>query len=83
MEQTDPPSEPEIGVQVAQDMGIPAEVVLLEENANTTREESIRLRKTLVLRNTGRILLVTESLHMRRAKWVFRMCWVSSTADTV
>jgi len=55
----------------AQSMGIPAEAILKEETANTTREEAVRISRLLMLRGLRRILLVTESLHERRAKLVF------------
>jgi uncharacterized SAM-binding protein YcdF (DUF218 family) len=52
-------------------MGIPPAAILKEETANTTHEESIHISSTLRGRNAARILLVTESLHMRRASQVF------------
>jgi uncharacterized SAM-binding protein YcdF (DUF218 family) len=55
----------------AQTMGIPAEAILKEETANTTREEAVRISRLLMHRGLRRILLVTESLHERRSKLVF------------
>ena len=66
-----PPTEAEIRAKLARDMGIPADAILLEKTANTTREESMRIGELLLSRNARRILLVTQSLHMRRAKLVF------------
>ena len=56
---------------LAQTMGIPAEAILKEETSNTTREEAVRISRLLMHRGLIKILLVTESLHLRRAKAVF------------
>lgn len=56
---------------LAQTMGIPAEAILKEETSNTTREEAVRISRLLMHRGLRKILLVTESLHLRRAKLVF------------
>ncbi|HMF00865.1 MAG TPA: YdcF family protein [Terriglobia bacterium] len=56
---------------LAQTMGIPAEAILKEETSNTTREEAVRISRLLMHRGLRKILLVTESLHLRRAKAVF------------
>jgi len=56
---------------LAQTMGIPAEAILKEETSNTTREEAVRISRLLRHRGLRKILLVTESLHLRRAKAVF------------
>ncbi len=65
------PTEAEARARIAEVAGIPRESILKEETANTTREESIRISALLKERNIDRILLVTESLHMRRAKLLF------------
>lgn len=65
------PTEAEVRAQLAEVTGIPREAILKEETANTTREESILISALLKERNVNRILLVTESLHMRRARMVF------------
>jgi uncharacterized SAM-binding protein YcdF (DUF218 family) len=70
------PDEPEITEaeqrsKLAQQMGIAAETILKEETANTTREEAVRISRLLMHRGLRKILLVTESLHLRRAKQVF------------
>jgi uncharacterized SAM-binding protein YcdF (DUF218 family) len=64
-------SESEIRAKFARDVGIPAEAILLEKTANTTREESVRVAELLSLRGARRVLLVTESLHMNRGKRLF------------
>jgi uncharacterized SAM-binding protein YcdF (DUF218 family) len=65
------PTEAEVRAQLAEVAGIPRAAILKEETANTTQEESIRIPALLKERNVKRILLVTESLHMRRSKMVF------------
>jgi uncharacterized SAM-binding protein YcdF (DUF218 family) len=56
---------------MAQAVGMPVDVILKEETANTTREEAVRISRLLVHRGLRKILLVTDSLHLRRAKLVF------------
>jgi uncharacterized SAM-binding protein YcdF (DUF218 family) len=65
------PTEGAIRAKLAESMGILPAAILLEETANTTHEESIHISRALQARNATRILLVTDSLHMRRAKLVF------------
>lgn len=65
------PTEAAVRAKLAETMGIPPAAILLEANVNSTREESIRISRTLLARNAIRVLLVTESLHMRRSKLVF------------
>lgn len=64
-------TEAEVRAKLAESMGIPPGAIFKEETANTTREESIHIGKTLRGRNAVKILLVTESLHMLRARHVF------------
>lgn len=56
---------------LAQRMGIAAEAIFKEETANTTREEAVRISRLLMHRGLRKIVLVTESLHLRRAKLAF------------
>ena len=63
--------EAAIRARLAMAMGIPSEAILREDTANTTREEAVHIASQLRLRHITRILLVTESLHMRRAQAVF------------
>jgi uncharacterized SAM-binding protein YcdF (DUF218 family) len=65
------PTEAEVRAQLAQVAGVPLAAIIKEETANTTREESLLIFEFLKQRNVDRIMLVTESLHMRRAKMVF------------
>ena len=65
------PTEAEVRGKIAGLAGIPREAILKEETANTTREEAIRIGPLLKEHNVSRIILVTESFHLRRAKLVF------------
>ena len=65
------PTEASLRAKLAETMGIPPAAILLEGAVNSTRDESVRIAQKLRARNATRILLVTESLHMRRAKLVF------------
>ena len=65
------PSEAGIRAKLAVALGIPPGAILIEETAQTTREEAIHIASTLRARDATRILLVTDSLHMRRAVRVF------------
>jgi uncharacterized SAM-binding protein YcdF (DUF218 family) len=65
------PTEAEVRSKLARSMGIPPDAILKVETARTTRDESIQTGKLLQQRNVRRIILVTESLHMRRAKLAF------------
>ena len=64
-------TEAEIRTTLALTMGVPRDAIIKEEKANTTREESIRISAQLASRGVQDILLVTESPHMRRAKYLF------------
>ena len=64
------PSEAEVRLRFASAMGVPRDAIITLETT-TTREESTRTASFLHPRNLHRIILVTESLHMRRAKLVF------------
>ena len=56
---------------LAEAIGMPTEAILKEETANTTREEAVRISRLLVHRGLRKIVLVTDSLHLRRAKLAF------------
>lgn len=52
--------------------GVPGEAIVLEESARTTSENAVESGKLLRARGIRRLLLVTSSLHMRRALAAFR-----------
>jgi uncharacterized SAM-binding protein YcdF (DUF218 family) len=62
------PSEAEIRARVARLHAIPAEAIVTESRARTTREEAARVRDLARSRGIRRVLLVTNSGHMARAR---------------
>jgi uncharacterized SAM-binding protein YcdF (DUF218 family) len=64
-------SEAEVRRELARGLGVPAEAMLTESRAWTTREEATRTRALLAPRQIRRILLVTDYQHMRRAQALF------------
>ena len=52
--------------------GVPREAILLEEKARTTSENAAESARLLRARGVKRVLLVTSSIHMRRALASFR-----------
>lgn len=52
--------------------GVPREAILLEERSATTSENASEMARLLGARGVRRVLLVTSSLHMRRAIASFR-----------
>jgi uncharacterized SAM-binding protein YcdF (DUF218 family) len=67
-----PEGEAEIRTELALTMGIPQNAIIKNDTSNTTREESIDISEILESRDVHSILLVTESLHMRRALYLFQ-----------
>jgi uncharacterized SAM-binding protein YcdF (DUF218 family) len=65
------PTEAEVRAKLARAVGIPTDAIIKLETANTTAEESRQSAVLLRPRNVRRIILVTESMHMRRAQSVF------------
>jgi uncharacterized SAM-binding protein YcdF (DUF218 family) len=64
-------SEAALRKRVAVNVGVPENAIIKEERAHTTEEESTYISQALQGRNIKTILLVTESLHMRRATYLF------------
>jgi uncharacterized SAM-binding protein YcdF (DUF218 family) len=65
-------SEAELRGQLARDLGVPPEAIVLG-NGRTTREEAEGCRRLLSPRGVRRILLVTGSHHMPRARAFFML----------
>ena len=65
------PSEAEIRAKVARLHSIPAEAIVAESGAQTTREEAARVRDLARSRGIRTVLLVTNSGHMARARPLF------------
>ena len=63
--------EAAIMTNLAGELGVPGEALLLEGQSRNTRENAMNALKTMQANNINRILLVTSATHMRRAKGVF------------
>ena len=70
------PGEPEQRAALARALSVPAEQVLPVPGAHTTREESLQVGSLLRARGVRRILLVSDSQHLRRARPVFERAGV-------
>jgi uncharacterized SAM-binding protein YcdF (DUF218 family) len=66
------PSEAEVRVRLAEDLGVPATALLADARGRTTRDEARVSWEDLAPRGMRRILLVTGSEHMPRAAPLFR-----------
>ena len=66
------PSEADVRVRLAQDLGVPATALLADPRGHTTRDEARVSWEDLAPRGMRRILLVTGSVHMPRAAALFR-----------
>ena len=64
-------SEAETRAELAHQLGIPKEALLAVGTANTTHQEAVVTANLLKHRDVKKILLVTESIHLRRAKLSF------------
>ena len=65
------PGEIEGRVELARELGVPSDAVLRAPGSYTTRDEAARLRVLLGPTGARRILLVTDSQHMIRARPLF------------
>lgn len=59
--------ESQVRASLARQLGVPEKAILLERHADTTAEEAENITAKLRQRGAERILLVTNSLHLRRA----------------
>jgi uncharacterized SAM-binding protein YcdF (DUF218 family) len=66
------PTEADVRVGLAQDLGVPATALLADPRGRTTRDEARVCWEDLAPRGMRRILLVTGSEHMLRAAALFR-----------
>ncbi len=65
------PAEGEIRAEIARELGISPGAIVTEADARTTREEAVRGRAILGKRGVRKILLVTDTHHMPRARTLF------------
>ena len=65
------PAEAEVRAAQARLHGIPADAILTETRAHTTREEAVRVKALLQSRGVRTVLLVTNAGHLARARPLF------------
>ncbi len=65
-------AEAVVRAELAGTLGVPPDAILTETRAFTTREEAGYVEELLRSKGVGKILLVTDSYHMGRAKGVFQ-----------
>jgi uncharacterized SAM-binding protein YcdF (DUF218 family) len=65
------PTEAEVRATQARLRGIPADAILTETHARTTREEAVRVKALLQSRGVRTVLLVTNAGHLARARPLF------------
>ena len=72
--QSNDPIAPEavLSQQLAQELGVPASAVLLNEQARTTAEEAQRINQLAAEQGWKQLILVTSAFHMPRALASFR-----------
>lgn len=80
------PTEAAVRAALARDLGVSQDAIITEERVWTTREEAIRIGALLRDRQVRRILLVTNSQHMERARRLFERVGLEvlpATADDI
>ena len=63
-----PPSEAEAAAKLARQLGVPADVLVLEDRSTTTEENA---RNAAQHTDAKRVLVITDSFHVYRARRVF------------
>ncbi|MCY3799058.1 MAG: YdcF family protein [Chloroflexi bacterium] len=63
--------------------GLPADAILMEERSRSTEENAIFSKRMLDDRRLSRVVLVSDSYHMLRAGWLFRVQGIQSVASPV
>ena len=63
-----PPSEATASANLAHQLGVPNSALVLEDHSTSTLENARYLRR---LTNFQRIVIVTDSYHVRRCEWFF------------
>ncbi len=63
-------SEAEVGRDWAVANGVPADAILIETESHTTKQNLVNAMPLIETNHVGKILLVSDPLHMRRAMWM-------------
>ena len=69
--------EGRVRARLATELGVPREAVIVEGEEPTTRHEAWRVAQILKPAGARTVLLVTDSLHMRRARRLFEDAGIS------
>jgi uncharacterized SAM-binding protein YcdF (DUF218 family) len=59
-------------------LGVPADRIIIERQSTNTRDEAVSVAKMLPTLNVQNVILVTSSIHMRRAVGMFRAAGVET-----
>jgi len=65
------PTEARMGAMFLQDMGVPSEAIILDEESLTTRDHAIYLAEIVKERRFASLIVVTSASHMRRSMETF------------
>lgn len=65
------PAEAEVRAELARALGVSPDAIITAAEPRTTREEALRGSVLLQAKGVQRILLVTDAVHMRRARTAF------------
>jgi uncharacterized SAM-binding protein YcdF (DUF218 family) len=68
-----PQSEARACANLAQQAGVPATAILMEENSGSTEENAIETRKVMDTRNLKTALVVSDNFHLYRAEMLFHV----------
>ncbi len=68
--QGDALAESEVGRDWAVANGVPADAILIETESRTTKQNLVNALPLIEANHVGKILLVSDPLHMRRAMWM-------------
>ena len=63
--------------------GLPSDAILMEQQSRSTEENAIYSKRILDDRRLSRVILVSDSYHMLRARWLFRAQDIQTFASPV
>jgi len=67
--------------EILLDNGLPEDAVLMEERSRSTEENAIFGKRALDERRLARVILVSDSYHMLRARWLFHKQGIDTFAS--
>lgn len=78
-----PPSEAQVAARILQETGVPEETIVLEEEAQSTRESARLVAEMAKVRGIRSVVLVTDPLHCVRSVGAFQAEGILSWASPV